>query len=439
MTHVGRTPDRSAAEPPAPSPPRDTALPFLYTAPLALVVGGALLMRWGTLALATPWAAPTLALTHVGTLGLLTMACAGLLPLAAARAGGGALPLPRAVHVVYYALLATVAGLAIGVARAEAAPVFFAIAAAGVMGVLFLVQTTWVLGRARIRSPVVRLARVAVWSFFLAVSLGIWLAHGHGGMQFPGPRGLWLQVHLGTGLMGWVGATVATLCLQRVHDGPGGEEGAEAVARGIGAAIVFGVTTPVLLLLAQFFGFVPEGLAAAPGIAAALASPAWGAAAVVLPWRLLRLWRAAPESADLLLLRTGLGLGPFVAAAAVAALVARDPRVEVLFGWLAILGQAGTLVAGLLVGVAPALVRGGRVPAHGDIRHQGLLRLGLFLHVGAVLVGGIAIVGGRDVLARVAGGLLVGDGGVLLLSVARALRPGPIGPSREEGPFNEKS
>jgi hypothetical protein len=357
------------------------------------------------------------------------MACAGQLPLVAARAGGGALPLPRAAHVVYYALLATVVGLTIGVARAEAAPVFFAIAAAGVMGVLFLVQTTWVLARARRRSPIVRLARVATWSFFLAVSLGIWLAHGHGGMQFPGPRGLWLQVHLGTGLMGWVGGTIATLCLRRVTDGPGGAEEAESVARGIAPAITLGVTAPVLLLLAQFFGFVPQGLAGAPAIAAALGAPAWLATAVVLPWRLLRLWRHAPETGELLLLRTGLGLGPFVGVAAVAALVAPDPRVEVLFGWLAVLGQAGTLVAGLLVGVAPALVQGGRVPADGDPRHEGLLRLGLFLHVAALLVGGIAIVGGRDVLARLAGGLLVGDGAVLLLSVARALRPAPTGSS----------
>ena len=37
------------------APPRDSALPFLYSAPLALIVGGVLLVVWGRDALVTPW------------------------------------------------------------------------------------------------------------------------------------------------------------------------------------------------------------------------------------------------------------------------------------------------------------------------------------------------------------------------------------------------
>ncbi len=67
---------------------------------------------------------------------------------------------------------------------------------------LFIVPMAWTLRRS---SNVVGLALVvALGALLLTAFLGLWMAHGHGGMRYPGPRPLWVQAHLCTALLGWV-------------------------------------------------------------------------------------------------------------------------------------------------------------------------------------------------------------------------------------------
>jgi hypothetical protein len=413
------------------APPRITALPYAYTAPLALVAAGALLLHWGALSLSSPWSSPTLALTHVGTLGFLTMLCAGVLPPLAAAAGDCTLPWPRLTHVVYYALASGVAGLTWGVAHARAAPVFFSIAAVGVMGVAFLTQGAWVLRRARSHGATVRGLRIALWSFFLVASLGIWLAHGHGGMQFPGPRGPWMGVHLTVGIAGWVGGMLTALCAEVLPGRLGGTPMDPRAATAIGRAIGVGVTLPVAVLLAEYFGVLALEPATLAAVAGAASLPAVVAVWGIHPLLALRALAGARESGEAMFLRTGLGLGPFVLGTGLAAAILPDPRLGVLFGWLAIVGWGAMSVYPVLISVMPVLLAAGaeRRPRRAS---EGLLRLGFLLHVAALVVGAVAIVSGRDVLARVGGSLLVGDGVVLMVAVVqtcggrRGGRPGLI-------------
>ena len=414
-------------------PPRDATLPYLYTAPIALAVAGGLLVHWGPLALTTPWSSPSLATTHVVTLGFLTMVCTGLFTPLLALTGGSPPPWHRATHVVYYALLVGLIGLTLGVAESWAGPVFLSIGAIGVMGVVFLVHGSISLRRARTRGPTVALLRVALWGFFLAASLGIWLAHGHGGMRFPGPRPLWLQVHLSVALLGWIGGSLAAVGAELLPVRLTGRMPDERATRALAAPIAIGVTLPVGLVLAQFFGWLSEGDTALPGIAAVTTIPALAAVWIAQP---LIAWRALAGAAlpiagtqdertasagALRFVRAGLLLAPVTLALAIAAFVASPPWLGVLFGWVAIFGWAGGLVQGVLLIAMPYLLSGDGV-REARLRDDGWVEVAFVAYAGALVCGALAIVFSFGVFTHLAGVLIVLDALVLFGVIARQRR-----------------
>ncbi len=412
------------------APPRSATLPFLYTAPIALAVAGGLLVHWGPLALTTPWSSPSLAATHVVTLGFLTMVCVGLFSPLLAIAGGSPVPWHRITHVVYYTLVIGVFGLTLGTARLQAAPVFLAIGAIGVMGVVFLVHGSVSLRRARSRGPTVALLGVALWGFFLAASLGIWLAHGHGGMRFPGPRPLWLQVHLSVALLGWIGASLAAVSAELLPERMTGGIPDERAARGLAMPIAVGVTLPVVVVLAQFLGWLRDGDTALPGIAAVGTIPALAAVWIAHPlitWRALS--GAGRPSGDevegrsasrgtLLFIRASLVLAPVTLALGVGAFAGPQEWLGVLFGWVAIVGWAGGLVQGVLLVAMPYLLSPGHVRAR-SARDETWIEIAFVAHLGALACGVMAIVFANDAFARIAGGLIVLDAILLLAAITR--------------------
>lgn len=404
------------------APPRITALPFVYTAPLALCVAGVLMMLWGSLATSTPWSSLTLSLTHVGTLGFLSMVAVGVFAPLVAIAGGGGLPWPRATHVIYYTLVLGVGGLAWGTARVQPGPVFFAIGSIGLMGVVFLTQGTAAVLRARARGETMRALRVALWSFFLVASLGVWLAHGHGGMQFPGPRPLWLQVHLSVGLLGWLGGVIVALSAEMAPRCVGARAVDPDRLRLMSRAIAAGVTLPAAFLLAQYFGALDASAEWGVVIVSLLGLPALLATWFVHPWMVSRSLAGADRTSDARFLRIGLLLGPVTGLVGTAALVLPLPRLGVLFGWLAIHGWAGTYLYGVLIAVCPQLLAPEAPTARepGDDRGR---RIGLGVHLGTLGIGALAIATGNDVLARLTGLALLADGVVLMGLVVRACGP----------------
>jgi hypothetical protein len=62
--------------------PRNAVLPFLLSAPVAIACAGAVLLTQGKAPLLNNWSTLTMALTHIGTLGFLTML---MLPVRARR------------------------------------------------------------------------------------------------------------------------------------------------------------------------------------------------------------------------------------------------------------------------------------------------------------------------------------------------------------------
>jgi hypothetical protein len=234
----------------------------------------------------------------------------------------------------------------------------------------FLVPVGIALGRARVQNATSVGIRLALLYFFSTAVLGIWMAHGFSGMRFPGSRMLWSQVHLSVALLGWVGGLIL--------------------------AVWFLHPTVCLRNLA-------------------------GRKRKRVDWS-LRFWQL------------GLATAPMVGAAAIAAYFLTDPRWDLLFGWLALLGWAGTIVHGMLTRIVPFLVwlhrfapRIGeiRVPSVKKILPEALARRGFALHAITLYLGVAAILSGVDWLARLTGLLMAVTALALAHMLVHVARQGP--------------
>ncbi|MCS5636215.1 MAG: hypothetical protein NZ990_06835 [Myxococcota bacterium] len=400
-------------------PRRITALPFFYTAPVALLIAGALLFRWGALALSSPWSSLTLALTHVVTLGFLTMTALGVFYALASGLEGMARP--GWAHGVYYSLILGVAGLAWGTSHAESGPVFLSIGAVGVMAVIFVFRAARGLRRAEEDSPVLAGLRLAVWGFTLAAFLGIWLAHGHGGMLFPGLRSLWMQVHLSIALLGWLGAMLVTASFIALP----GNFGAAPLGGRTGSAVMVltrvGLFVPFVLLLFTYFGADVSLQARIEPWAAAALLPAAAAIWLIHPVACLYSLRGAAPAPGLGYWRLGLVLAPLVFLVALSARMGSDPRLPMLFGWLAVFGWGATLFSAVLVGTVPGLLGSGARGAGPGPSSAVASRVGLGLHAAALGAGLVGILALSDIWCRLAGALVFADAAWLMVGLTRIL------------------
>jgi hypothetical protein len=407
--------------------PRITSLPFLYTAPVALTIAGGLLWHWGALALSNPWSSLTLALTHTITLGFLTMTALGAFYALASREGAAGIARPRLGHLVYYCLLLTALGLVWGTSQSQSMPVFVAIGGAGVAVVVFVFQAARALRRSVGGGAAIRGLRLALWGFSLAAFLGVWLAHGHGGMRFPGLRSLWMQVHLCIALVGWLGGVLVALSLVALPANFGAPVLEKKPLDGVLGLTAAGIFVPFVLLLYGYF-FVPTHSQGwiEPWALGALV-PAMVAIWLIHPGLCLSSLASGARGPGLRHWQLGLALGPAVFLVGIAAWFRGDVRLGMLFGWLAVLGWAGTLFSGLLVSTIPWLIaRRDSSPAPADALAwlSGGSHLSLVLHGAALVAGAGGILAQSDPLCRLAGGLVFLDGAWLLILLTRVLLGG---------------
>ena len=168
-------------------PPIQVPLPFLLAAP-CFALAAALLLAWqGETALASRWTPVTLAMTHLLTLGFLTMTIVGALFQLLPTVAGVGIPLARPVAALSWGalalgtlLLAGALGLGLGPAAYQAA--------AGVLGLAGFVVLAAV-GTA-ISHKIAPAARPRVRGGGLAAASGRGVATGRG--RGPAPAGLWL-------------------------------------------------------------------------------------------------------------------------------------------------------------------------------------------------------------------------------------------------------
>ena len=417
------------------APPLAIPLSFFLTAPLAVAAAGAVLIRSGAAALVSGWSPTTLAIAHLGTLGLLGMVMLGALYQMTPVVAGSPVPRVRVAHAVHALLGLGIGGLVVGIGRGAGGIVLAGVTALVAAFLLFLGPVGVALARAPTRNATVSGMRAALASLLLTVALGAWMALGHAGLGFPGPRPLWLQVHLCVGLLGWVGGLISAVSWQVLPMFYLTPPVSRGLQRAVQTSLAVGVLLPVAVLVLDAYGVAPRGGASAGFIAGLAALPAVAAVWVLHPLSSLaglRGRRRRRVDASLHFWRTGLALALVTGPAAAAALLLPEPRWGLLLGWLAVWGWAGAIVHGMLTRIVPFLVWFHRfAPLVGTLEvpsARGLLpdrwtRLGFGLHLASVVAGVAAILTGADALARLTGLLLLATAASLAHSLVRvALR-----------------
>jgi hypothetical protein len=370
------------------------------------------------------WAPESVALTHLGTLGLLGSAMLGALYQMTPVVAGIAVPrvgLARAVHGAWaLGVAAMVAGVLLAWPRAAAVGgVLLAVALLG-----FLVPVGSALARAPARTPTVAGMRLALVALLAVAVLGLRALVGHAGGTFPVDRAGWLHAHLLLALGGWVGGLLVSVSWQVV---PMFYLTPLPSSRGLVPLAALGVAGVV--------GAVTLGAAGWP------VEPAWAAAPLLLvvwglhPVSILRAIAARKRrlaDGSSFFWRLGMGVALLLPGVGLWALLGDDPRAPLLFGWLAVWGWAGAVVHGMLSRIVPFLVwfhhfspLVGKVPVPPmrQLWPEARLRLGFGLHVGTLLLGVAGLWWGPAL--RLAGLGLLGTAGVLGYALVVALRRRP--------------
>ena len=417
------------------APPLSIPASFFAAAPVALAAGGAILLWAGEGAVRSAWAEPTIALAHVGTLGLLAMVMWGALYQMIPVVVGTPVPVPRLAHAVQALLAAGVACLVAGVGWHRPPLVWAAISLLPLAFLLFAVPVGIALVRGGARTPTRGGMGLALAALLVTVTLGVWMAHGHASARFPGSRPLWMQVHLGLALLGWVGGLLTAVSWQVVPmfylaDAPSGRVTGSTLTA-IGATILL---SPLVLVAALLDAGSAAELSAAAALAASPGALAVWALHPLVTLRAISRRRRKRADPSLLFWKVGLALGPATLGAAAAVLLLDDPRLPVAFGWLAILGWAGVIVHGMLLRIVPFLVWFHRfsplvgrepVPSVRKILPDAHAHLGLSAHLAALAAGLLAIATQSPWAARLAGALLLLTALALSRSLAHALRQRP--------------
>ncbi|MFQ5698685.1 MAG: hypothetical protein ACE5IL_10435 [Myxococcota bacterium] len=419
------------------APPLAIPLSFFGLAPCAVGGAAGVLLFYGAQSLVTPWSPVTLCLTHLGTLGLLTSVMFGALYQMTPVVAGSRIPGVRLAHAVHVGLALGVLFLCWGFARGSVAAIYVAAGLLAPAFLLFLIPVGVALARTATRDETVLGMTGAVTALFLAATLGLWMAHGFAGLHFPGPRPLWLRVHMTVALLGWVGGLITAISWQVLPMFYLARTVQLGTKRAIQALTGIGVVGPLGVLLSYSVegaredwrsAFLYAGLAALPA-----ALGVWGIHPLV-SLRSLAGRRRRRRDATLLFWYAGLSVAPGVALCAAAAVVWEDPRWELLLGWLAIWGWAGMIIHGMLSRIVPFLVwfhrfaprvGSGPVPSMRALLPDRWVRQGFVAHSVSLGLGALAIVTRDDTSARLAGLALGVTATLLARSLLRVVRTQP--------------
>ncbi|GBL45128.1 probable transmembrane protein [Sulfuriferula multivorans] len=198
------------------APPISVPFRFFLSAPLFLLLAALILLISGPQALVSRWTPALLALTHLVTLGFLTMTMIGALMQMFPVLADSPMPQPRRVAwMVHVPLVAGTAMLASGLFFSQTvlldAAIFLLAFALGV----FLIAAAYSLAASRVRHATIHAMRFAGIALMLTVGLGIALAGTLSG-DFHFPVQELVRLHVAWGLPGWVGLLVMGVAYQVV-------------------------------------------------------------------------------------------------------------------------------------------------------------------------------------------------------------------------------
>lgn len=403
---------------------------FFLVVPASLVAAGCLLLFTGAEAFISPWNPPTIALAHIGTIGVLLMGMFGALYQMIPVVAGTPVPAVRLAHGVQIFLLIGLAAFVWRMFGGSAIAMTIASYSLAMALVGFLFPVAYSLSKPATQNETTQGMRVAVITLAAIVVMGLIMARAYRGSAFPESRILWTQIHFSLALLGWVGGLIMSIAWQVVPMFYLSQP-ASAISKRISlAALVAGLVLPFAAFMAVDSG---DGFLSATQWAAVASTPA--AVAVWLGQPLLTLKSIAQRKrrrsdASLFFWRAGLISALLLIPLATVALLAADPRWQILFGWFAIWGWAGMIMHGMLTRIVPFLVWFHRiapllgkthVPSIRGLLSQRRISLGFAIHLASIAMGAAAIVTQADVLAHLTGILLAATGASLGSSLYHVL------------------
>ncbi|MHB0990045.1 MAG: hypothetical protein ACYC3O_04010 [Burkholderiales bacterium] len=331
------------------APPISVPFRFFLSAPLFLLAAALLLLLAGPQAVASRWTPAMLALTHLFTLGFLTMNMLGalmqMLPVVADSPVSRPLLTSWLVHVP---LTAGAAMLTAGLFFSQSGLLDVAIILLGFAFAVFLGSTAYGF-TARVLNDTTRAIRFAGIALSLTAFTGIALAGTLTGYVNISIR-QFLPLHAAWGLPGWTGLLVIGVAYQVVPMFQLTPAYPRHLVRWLAAAIF-------LLLIAGSLASLPTFVQAAwfaqTGVAAAYA--VFAVATLQLQQKrrrktgdvTLQFWRIGMFSllgAAMLSMAQGLGG------------ISADPRYPIALGMLFIVGFAVSVISGMLYKIVPFLV-----------------------------------------------------------------------------------
>jgi len=199
------------------APPFSVPLRFFLTAPLFPLLAAGVLGWNGPAALVSRWTPAMLAITHLFTLGFLSMVMLGALMQLLPVLAGSPVKRPTRVGGLVHALLTLgTIGLALGFLGAQPVLLRASLALLGGGFAIFLAAAGSSLTRAISDNPAVNPMRLALLALAFTVTLGLALGLRLSGSTTGVAGGAWTDVHLGWGLIGWVGVLVMGVAYQVV-------------------------------------------------------------------------------------------------------------------------------------------------------------------------------------------------------------------------------
>ncbi|MFT7520039.1 MAG: hypothetical protein ACI9MC_002183, partial [Kiritimatiellia bacterium] len=299
---------------------------------------------------------------------------------------------------------------------------------------LFMAPVLWALLRAPTKNDTVSGMRLAVLGALTVATLGVIMATGYATNHFVGDRSLLIGVHLGLGLLVWVGGLLSAVSYQILpmfYLAPRPPKHAPATLRWM--------LISSLILLVCVAALHPWSalstrwmllIAMTPGAVAV-----WGLHPVI---SLRSLWRRRRPKSDgsLRYWQTSMAIAPTLLPLGLMALFASDPSWVLLFGWVALWGWAGTVIRGMLCRIVPFLVWFHRfahlagkvpIPSTKSLLPESRIRVGYVLHLLVLALGVLAIGTGWAPLGHGTGAALLLAGLWLMFELSTALirRPTP--------------
>jgi len=336
------------------APPFSVPLRFFLTAPLFPLLAAGVLAWHGPAALASRWTPAMLAITHLFTLGFLAMVMLGaLMQLLPVLAGTPVTRPMRVGAVVHVLLILGTLSLSFGFLGTHAMLLRAALVLLGSGFAIFLAAAGLSLARANSDNLAVNPMRLALLGLALTVALGIALGLRLSGNATGVAGGAWTDVHLGWGLIGWVGVLIIGVAYQVVPMFQLTPAYPVWLMRGL-PWFVFAV------LLAWSLSAALAGQSAFFAIAAGMLSVLLGlglaAFAVITLWLQHKRRRRLP---DVTLYFWRLAMLSLLACVVLALLASagfgNGPRIGLLLGAWMIVGFASSAIHGMLYKIVPFL------------------------------------------------------------------------------------